>query len=405
MASTEQLSDDLTAADPYPAFARLRERAPVHFNEQQRAWVISRYDDVASGFRDPRLSSDRITPFLNALPPERRGSAAPVLVPLSRWMVFEDPPAHARLRSLVAPAFTSAALSRLATRSETIVDDLLDAFIAEGHEDLLQHVASPLPAIVIAELLGVPPSAREDFKAWSDELALVVFGAVDVADRYARAVAGLESLNGLFTDLIAARTSASHDDLISVMVHEGERRDDPLTPEELTAMCVLLLFAGHETTANLIGAGVAVLLHHPEQLALLRDRPELIGSAVEELLRFEGPAKLSIRQATTDLELRGRTIEAGQRVLLLHAAANRDPARFPDPERLDITRQPNPHLGFGHGIHTCVGAALARLEARIAIPRILERLPGLACAEETLAWQPTILGRSLRRLPVLHAAS
>lgn len=402
--STPALSFDLTASDPYPYFAQLREQAPVHWNAYQRAWVVSRYEDVAAAFRDPRLSADRITPFLEALPADRRAAAAPVLGPLSRWMVFEDPPAHTRLRSLVAPAFTARGVAALAERIRATTDELLDAFVRERHEDLLHHLAVPLPAIVIAELLGVPPSRRADFKSWSDELALVVFGAVDVSDRYARAISGLDGLNDLFTGLIGARRRDPADDLVSYLVHAGAERGDPLTPEELTAMCVLLLFAGHETTANLIGAGVAVLLRHPEQLALLRAQPQLIGSAVEELLRFEGPAKLSIRQARAAIALHGQDIGEGDRVLLLHAAANRDPARFTAPDRLDITRQPNPHLGFGHGIHSCVGAALARLEARIAIPLILDRLPDLALAEDELHWQPTVLGRSLRRLPVTHAA-
>lgn len=402
--STPALSFDLTTSDPYPYFARLRAEAPVHWNDYQRAWVVSRYDDVAAAFRDPRLSADRITPFLEALPADRRAQAAPVLGPLSRWMVFEDPPAHTRLRSLVAPAFTARGVAALADRTRALTEELLDTFAHERHGDLLHHLAVPLPAIVIAELLGVPPARRADFKAWSDELALVVFGAVDVSDRYARAISGLDGLTDLFSGLIQARRRAPTDDLVSFMVHAGAERGDPLTPEELTAMCVLLLFAGHETTANLIGAGVAVLLRHPEQLALLRAQPQLIGSAVEELLRFEGPAKLSIRQARTGIALHGQEIREGDRVLLLHAAANRDPSRFAEPDRLDITRQPNPHLGFGHGIHSCVGAALARLEARVAIPLILGRLPGLALAEDELHWQPTVLGRSLQRLPVTYAA-
>lgn len=382
--------------DPYPALSHLRDEDPVHFNERLDAWILTRYDDVCASFRDPRLSSDRVSPFIARLPQERRAVCEPVLGTLGRWMVFKDPPDHARLRARVAPAFTARAIRSRETRIRRLVTELLDRFVGEDLTDVVSGFAAPLPAIVIAELIGVPEQERERFQLWSDDLALLVFGSVDVEDRYERAARAQAGLRAMFVELAdQARRSPPEEGLVSLLVHQ----DDPLDADELTAMCVLMLFAGHETTTNLIASAVAALLDHPAQAAAIRADDSLGASAVEEFLRFDGPSKVSPRWVVEDLELRGRRIRAGQRVFPMQLAANRDPARFAEPDRLDLERSPNPHVAFGHGLHSCVGAPLARLETRIAVTELVRRFPGLRSAGERV-WRPSVLARGLERLPV-----
>lgn len=399
--STGNLRAPEVVADPYGYFGRLREEDPVVFHPGEQAWLLTRYDDVSAGFRHPHLSSDRLTPFLAALKPALREEAAGVLVPLSRWMLFADAPAHTRLRAMVSPAFTAAAIGRLTERIGTIVDELLAAFVQGGHTDLLRHVAYPLPAIVIAELLGVPDDRREDFKSWSDDLALIMFSAGD-EDRYRRAAAGLSGLNNLFAGLIERYAAAPGENLVSELVTGPGSLPDGLTPDELTAMCTMLLFAGHETTTNFIALATHHLLRTPAARAHLQAGPDIATqTAVEELLRFDGPIPVTNRHAAADFELRGQRIRTGDRVILVHAAANRDPRKFVEPDRLDLARTPNPHMSLGNGIHTCIGGPLARLEARIALPKILA-LPGLRSVEQELRLEPVISSRTLKGLDVAY---
>lgn len=390
--SSVALTDDLLAAkivaDPYPYFARLRTEDPVHWNRRYGVWVISRYDDVVMCFRDERLSADRVRPTLGD---------DPAFEILARWMVFTDPPDHTRLRRLVQGAFTARATEAWRRRIEEIVARLLAGF-AGG--DLLAGFARPLPAIVIAEMMGVPPEDHERFVAWSDEVSALVFGEVQVADRHERARRGMAELAAYFRRLVAE--ARGRDDLLGALARAGEA-GDALTEEELIATCVLLLFAGHETTRNLIANGTLALLRHRGEMDRLRDDPSVEGSAVEELLRYDGPSKMMARVAAADVELRGRTIRAGDRVLLAQAAANRDPIRFSDPDRLDLGRPDNAHVAFGSGIHLCLGAPLARLEGRIAISALARLSPRLHLATERLEWHPSLLGRGLAALPVAIA--
>lgn len=391
------VSDDLLSpgmvADPYPAFRALREEDPVHYNERHRSWLVTRYDDVVAGFRDPRLSADRILPYVSsALTGDERAMIEPAARLLATWMVFRDPPDHSRLRRLVSRAFTSARVEALRPRVEAIVGDLIDGLAARGSCDLVADFAYPLPATVIAELLGVPASDRDAFRAWSQDLASFVFGAIDEPDRRRRAREGMDALATYFRSMLAR---PAHDGLVADLAAA-----DGLSPDEAVGTCVLLLFAGHETTTSLIANGTLALLRHPGELDRLRRDPLLAQRAVEELLRYEGPSKLSIRWVREDLEIRGRRIGSGQRVALVQAAANRDPEMFEDPDRLDLGRDPNPHLAFGDGIHHCLGAALARLESRIALLAVATRLPGLALATAEVAWARTVLGRGMTSLPL-----
>jgi cytochrome P450 len=406
-ASSTALPDDLLApeaiSEPHPLLARLREEAPVHWSEAHSAWLVTRYADVAAGLGDLRLSSDRVRPLLDALDPERRRRVGPVLELMVDWMVLTDPPAHTRLRRLAAGAFKPERIAGTEARIRELVAELLDEFVAAGHDDLIRHFAYPLPATIIAELVGAPAEDRERFRVWSEELALVAFGAGGDArfDRHERAARGLEGLLAYFDERIEQARRAPGDDMLSRLL-EPDETGDQLSDLEVRAMCVLMLFAGHETTTTLISTGILLLLQHPEELARLRAEPKLIDRAVEEVLRHDGPVRTLIRTANEPLVLGGVQIEAGQRVFLVLLAANRDPRRFQDPERFDVGRRPNPHVAFGRGIHTCIGALLARIEGRAAIPAILEQLPGLELPEQELRWEESLANRALLELRVRY---
>lgn len=403
------LADDLLApevvADPYPHLARLQREDPVHWSERHRGWLLTRYDDVLAAYSNPALSSDRVRPLLARLDPEQRAGRGAMLGLIENWMVVTDPPAHTRLRRLVAGVFRPHKIEGFEAHLARLVDELLDRFVARGSTDLVADYAYQLPATVIAELMGAPVDDRERFRDWSSELALVAFGAGGEAreERHERALRGLQELQAYLDTLIERAKAEPGDDMISGLL-EGDGSGERLTDEEIRAMCALMLFAGHETTTNLISSGIVALLEHPDELAKLRADPSLNGKAVEELLRFDGPIKVLTRWVVEDFELRGSRIEAGQRVFLVQAAANRDPERFAGPDRLDLERSPNPHLAFGRGVHTCIGAQLARMEGRHAILRAFERLPGLRLAEQELRWHPTLAARALVEVRVTHDA-
>jgi cytochrome P450 len=415
-AGDRNIDDDILAphavADPYPMFARLRERAPVHYSERYRAWLVTGYAECHLAHTHPAISSDRITFVLRRL--EAQG-AEPQLLDvfrvLSGWMVFKDGAAHRRLRGLVSQAFTPRSVARMEVRVREIADGLLDELLdrpdGEGAIDLVAGIAYPLPAVVIAEMLGVPGEDRDRFKRWSDDIIGLVFSDLGDERRHQRAQAGMaELVRYLGAAVDRARRAPGADvpreDLVTRLVAAQEGRD-ALSDAEVIAMCTLLLFAGHETTTNLIASSLLALLRHPAQLERLRREPQLIESAVEEFLRYDGPARLSVRVVTEDLELGGRRLGRGERAFLVLAAANRDPAMFARPDELDIARDPNPHLGFGFGTHYCLGASLARLEGRTVIPRVLERLGRLELPDEELEWQPSLLSRSLKALRVRRA--
>jgi len=387
------LLDPAVLSDPYPLFHRLRTEDPVHWEADLEFWALTRYADALYALREDSLLSSAI-----------HDSPRPGGVGLSsaRWFVFLDPPRHTRLRALVHSAFTPQVVEGLRARIQAIVDELLDRAAEAGRLDLIADLGFPLPAIVIAELLGVPAEDRAQFRAWSADLAAaggLVRMAADGAERLSRARAGGAALNAYFRDIIRERRRAPRDDLVSRLTGV-QSAEGTLSEEELVDTCALLLFAGHETTTNLIGNGMLALLRHPDELSRLRADPSLIGSAVEELLRYDSPVQMRVRVARETVEIGGRRIAKGQRVLILVGAANRDPARFPDPDRLDIARPDNRHLAFGHGIHFCTGAPLARLEGAIAIRRLLRRFPRLELTTDQLAWRETLTLRALNALPV-----
>ena len=405
---TTMLKDDLLDPevnhDPYPFLARLREEDPVHYSEAHRAWLVTRYDDVVAAFGERRLSSDRVRPLLHAMSAEKRATAGPVMEMIAEWMVTSDPPQHTRLRKLTTKAFHPRTFVAMENRIRALVDGYIDDFIASGETDLVAGIAFPLPAAVISELIGAPAEDADRFKDWSDNLALVAFGAGGERgkDRHARAQASIEEMFTYFGELIENKRSQPGEDMISALI-EGEG-GDALDETEMKGMCALMLFAGHETTTTTITSAVKVLIDNPDQLALLREDPSQSGKCVEEVLRYEGAIKLLHRWVLEDLEIRGRRIKAGERVLIVNSAANRDPRKFDDPDAFRIMRHPNAHVAFGKGIHACIGAMLARIEMRIAVRRMVERLPGLryADAEPRFTWNSSLASRGLTELRIAH---
>ncbi|MEU6675325.1 cytochrome P450 [Streptomyces sp. NPDC046925] len=383
--------------DPYGTYARLRDTAPVHRvagPDGSPAWLVTRYDDVRAALADPRLSLDKS----HALPGGYRGFALPPA--LDANLLNMDPPDHTRIRRLVVKAFTSRRVESLRAPIRRTADELLDAVEPLGRADLVAAYAAPLPITVICDLLGVPAGHRPDFRAWTDALI-----TPDPA-RPQGAKEAVVAMLGFFTQLLAEKRKEPADDLLSDLIavrDEGEGSQDRLTEDELMSLAFLILFAGYENTVQLIGNAALALLRHPEQLAALRTDPALIPAAVEEFSRYEGPALLAIRRfPLEDLTIGGVTVPAGETVLLSPSAANRDPRRFPDPDRLDITRDTTGQLALGHGIHHCVGAPLARLETATALAALVERFPRLALdvSPQELRWRPSMRARGLLALPV-----
>ncbi len=395
------LFDPSFKADPYPTYARLRSSAPVYraaLPDGRGVWLITRYEDVLAVLKDQRFVKD----WRGALTPEQLAQVPPipeVMKPLSQNMLDTDPPDHERLRALVSKAFTPRLIERLRPRVQAISDGLLDAVQDRGEMDLIDDYAFPLPITVIVELLGVPAEDRNNFREWSDA---AVSGNASQEYMEQILIPHMQAFTDYLHALFEEKRSNPKDDLVSALVR-AEEAGDRLSEDELLGMVFLLLVAGHETTVNLIGNGVLALLQHPDQLRKLKEDPSLIKPAVEELLRYDGPVETSTeRFAREDVEIGGQVIPRGEMVLVVLAAADHDPERFPDPDELDITRTDNRHLAFGKGIHHCLGAPLARMEGQIAISTLLRRMPNLRLkgSPESLTWRPGLVLRGLRSLPV-----
>jgi cytochrome P450 len=388
-------------ANPYPFYAHLRAEAPVWRTtppDMRVAWLVARYEDVARVLRDDTFAKDR----LNAMDPQQLTKTPWVpgfLKPLERNMLDLDDPDHARLRALVSKAFTPRLIERLRGRIEALSEELLDAMERKGGAELVDDYALPIPATVIAELLGVPAGDRRKFHRWSSRLVAVSSGR-----NMLRALPAALAFMRYLRKLIERRRVEPEDDLLTALVR-AEEAGDKLSEDELLAMAFLLLVAGHETTVNLIASGTLALLEHPEQAEALRRDPSLTKPAVEELLRYTSPVELATeRYARENLEIAGTTIPRGELVLAVIGSANRDERHFEDPDALDITRDPNRHLAFGRGgVHHCLGAPLARMEGQIAIGALLRRFPHarLAVAPETLRWRRGLFLRGLHMLPLV----
>jgi len=378
--------------DPYPAFAVLRAEQPVVRAETQDGpvWLITRYEDVRSALTDPRFSKD----WRYTLPPEARAEAPGNPIPM---MLLVDPPDHTRLRKLVSRSFTVRRIAGMRPRIEQITAELLDALPASEPVDLMSQYAFRLPVQVICELLGVPAEDRDRFGAWSTTM-------VDESSPEETGAASGQ-LFGYLGELIARKRAEPDGALLSALVEVADD-EDRLSEEELLGMAMLLLIAGHETTTNLIGNAVLGLLTHPDQLALLRERPELLPAAVEEFLRWDSPVyNAPVRFTTEDVGVAGTVIPAGSVVQLALGSANRDSTRFPDADELRVDRDASGHVAFGHGLHFCLGAQLARIEGEVAIGALLGRFPGLRPAVDPaeLLHRRSTLIHGLRTLPVVLA--
>ena len=375
-APRSELFNDETLANPYPTYARFRSQDPVHWDEGDERWQLFRFADVTAVLRSPSASSERTEAVMHYVPRRYR----PLMQFRSKSMISRDAPDHNRLRLLVSKAFTARAVEAMTANIQHLVDGFLDAVQSRGRMDVIADLAYPLPVTVIAEMLGVPAEDRARFKHWSDEVSVLAGGggspaALKGAD-YARIAQSYGELTAYFGSITAQRRLKPQGDLLSALV-QAEEAGDRLSEDELFANATLLLVAGNETTTNLIGNGTLALLRHPDQLKRLLENPALIPSAVEELLRYDSPVQMTSRVMMDDLEVGGKQLRQGQMVILLLGATNRDPEIFPEPDRLDVGRADNKHLAFGLGSHFCLGAQLARLEARIAFETMVRRMPKL----------------------------
>src|SRR5882762_1655310 len=381
-------------ADPYPTYHRLRTEDPVH-RSPLGFWVLTRYEDVVGVLRDHRFAKEAIAAFVA----QKLGVELTSGIGIS--MLDRDPPDHTRLRSLVSKAFTPRVVEGLRPRIQQIVDELITRAQAAGSMDVIEEFAYPIPVNVICEMLGVPVADHERFKGWSLDIArgLDSIWLPPDSEVPRRSAASRHAISDYFRGLIAQRRAAPRGDLLSALI-AAEEAGDKLNEEELVATCILLLIAGHETTVNLIGNGVLALLRNPAELCRLRETPGLITSAVEELLRYDGPVQRTARVASAQATIGGRTIARGEMVMPFIGAADRDPAQFPEPDRLDIGRADNRHIAFGWGIHFCLGAPLARIEGQIAIGTLVGRLPKLTLATDRPEYRQSLTLRGLKSLPV-----
>ncbi len=395
--------DPAFQAHPYPVYEALRREDPVHLRRWDNgfeSWILTRYADCHEVLRDPRMSAARMA--RDGLPGTEVLMSDPEH-PVARFyagmMLFRDPPDHTRLRTLVNKAFTARSVDALRPRIARIVNDLLAPAADTGRIDLIGDFAAILPVVVIAELLGVPAEDHLLLKRWSDQAAHLIDGSVRELDLEG-AIRALVEFQQYVGDVVKRRRDAPRDDLVSRLV-QAQERDDTLAEHEILGTLVLLLGAGHETTTNLIGNGALALLRHPDQLARLRRDPGLIPSAVEECLRYDSPVQATSRVPLEDMEVFGVSMRRGIEVVTCLGAANRDPAQFPDPDRFDVGRSPNSHLAFGHGIHFCLGAPLARLEGQLAFAGLLHAFESLELeAPEALRWRLGFVLHGLEALPV-----
>jgi pimeloyl-[acyl-carrier protein] synthase len=399
--SLYHLLDPEVLANPYPLYQRLRTEDPVHWDPFLHAWVVTRYPDVIRVLQT--FSADR-SPSPKQLTTMGLEALNPIAQVMVRQMLFLDAPDHTRLRGLASVAFTPRRVDGLRTHIQEIADSLLDRMVHSGRADLIADFAAPMPAIVTAELLGVPVADHEQLKTWSADFAEMLGNFQHNPDRIPRVLRSVEEMTAYFHSAIHDQREHPRDGLIHALM-SAEVEGASLTQDEVIANVIVTMVGGQETTTNLIGNGVLSLLRNPDQLDKLRADSALIPSAVEELLRYESPSQHTARIARENVVMGGKQIQRRQAVIAVMGAANRDPERFPDPDRLDITRQDNRHLAFGWAAHFCFGAPLARMEGQIAFETILRRLPNLALDAQPLVWRHNLGLRGLAALPVVFEAA
>lgn len=388
-------------ANPYPLFHQLSVEDPVHWSEELESWIITRYDDVSAGLRDPRLLSDRIAASMAALSESQRSKVEPLGEHISNWLGFTDAPKHTRLRRLISGVFTPKLAEDMRGRIQEITNELLDNLEKQKEVDLISDYAFPLPATVICEILGIDSDRQEQFRIWAEDIGAFAGGVGSSLERVAaQANASRAELTRYFRELSLQRRSEPRDDLITKLAlveEQGER----LTEQELLGLCVFLFAAGHETTLSLVGNALFVLMQNRSERTRLVNDWGLTESAIEETLRYESPIQIITRVAGQDLELRGRSVHKGQQLILVLGAANRDPEQFSEPDRYDIGRKHNKHIAFGWGIHFCLGAPLARVEGQIAVKSLLSRFPNVRLYGNDFRWLESMSLRRLESLPAV----
>ncbi len=394
--TTYNLLSSETLMNPYPLYHRLRAEDPIHVDSLLGCWVLTRYEDVMTILSSSHVLADRMNN--DRLQGSLWEPLRPFFHNISKQMAFSDPPDHTRLRSLFTKSFVPHIVETLRGRIQQIVDTQLDAAQKVGAMDIVQDLAYPLPVTVVADLLGIPREDHKKVKAWSDAFALFM-GNPTSPEISKQASQGMDYLMDYFRALISKRRELPQNDLLSSLIFAQEQ-EGFLDEEDVLSNCVLLLFAGHETTTNLIGNAMLALFNNPVQFQLLRDQPSLLPLALEEFLRYDSPTQWTARLAKDPIEIGGKTIHKGQNIMLLLGAANRDPSQFVEPDQLDITRRENRHLAFGYHRHFCFGAALARLEGQIAIGTLIHRFPSLKLATTSLTWKKFSSLRGLHSLPV-----
>ena len=394
--SLYHLLDPEVLANPYPLYHRLRREDPVHWDPYLHAWVVTRYADVLTVFQ--RFSAQR-TPTPEQLTTLGLASLAPLAQVMVRQMLFLDPPAHARVRGLASQAFTPRRVERLRSHIQDITHSLLDAVQDKGQMEMIADLARPLPAIVTAELLGVPISDWRQLTAWSADFAQVLGNFQHNPERAPQVLRSLGEMTAYFQAAVAQQRVHPREGLIGALLN-AEVDGDRLSEEEVVANTIVTMVGGQETTTNLIGNGILTLLRHPEELERLREDLSLLPPAVEELLRYESPSQHTARLAPEDVVLGGKLIGKRQAVIAVMGAANRDPERFAEPDRLDLGRQDNRHVAFAWAAHFCFGAPLARIEGQVALEAVLRRMPGLRLAGGPLQWRENLGLRGLTALPV-----
>lgn len=396
--------DDLMAkeviADPHSYYRHLRESDPVYWNDRWGGWVLTGYKNVVDVLRDAdRYSSDRMGFLQQELTQEEQESIAPIFRILSSWMVFRDPPGHTALRMLLNKHFTPMAIERYRPMVRKIVQRLIDKMIDKKDVDFIRDFAYEVPMTVILELIGAPDLDRDKIKEWSEQLGVFFFIKADEPRRREIACEGINSLVDYITPLIEQRRERPGIDLISLLVAAEEAGS--ITANDVLATCVLLVFGGHETTMNMISNGTLAFMNHPDQWKKLQEDPSLLKKAVEEMLRYDGSVKATVRWAKVDTEIGGKKIKAGDRLLVSLSGANRDPDQFMNPDQMDINRDPNLHVAFAHGIHVCLGASLARMEVEEAFAGLVSRInvPEWSGNGE-LSYYPSVVHRAIQYFPV-----
>lgn len=394
--------DKAFIANPYPQYHKWLDSGRIIWSDDffGGAWVLPHHKDNVEWLRDSEhLTTEKSGSLVAQFPPQYHAELRSLDEYLGRWLAFIDPPKHVRIRRLLQKGFTPEVLNSFRPRIQEIVDSLLEPVLATGQMDLVKDFAYQLPVRVVGAMLGVPDQDHVRFMHWMDELAMFLGNASSTVEVARRAKEALEALTNYFRELTPERRKNPGKDLMSILI-AAEEGGEVLSEEELYAQCVFFLFAGHETTSNLIGNGLLCLLRYPDQMALLRSQPELVGGMVEESLRFEGPMQYTFRQARHDFEMFGQPVRKGQVLVFLFGAANRDPAVFPDPDKYDITRQKNPQLTFGYGLHHCIGASTARLEGEIAFSTLLRRAQNIRMLASEPEWHNVFRFRGQKTLPV-----